>query len=82
MRVNGEIVKQEKFRTGKENLRRFFDGVPEGTKVALESVGFCWPWIDYTEEVGYRALLANPVKVRSRAEDVKKTRLTVSFLLI
>jgi len=80
MRMSGEIVKQEKFRTRKESLERFLDGVPGGTKVALESLGFCWPWIDYLEELGYTPLLANPVKVKSRAEDVKTDKIDSELL--
>ena len=75
MKMNGEIVRQEKFRKSRENLERFLGGVPKGSRVALESLGFCWPWIDYPEELGYEVLLANPVKVKSRAEDVKMDRL-------
>ena len=39
--------------------------------MALESVGFCWPWIDFLDELEFEPLLANPVKVKYRAEDVK-----------
>jgi hypothetical protein len=44
MSMEGKILKQEKFATSKEDLRAFLKGLPRGTKVALESVGFCWPW--------------------------------------
>jgi len=80
MRMNGEIVKQEKFRTDKESLRRFLEGVPEGCKVALESLGFCWPWIDFIEELGCEPLLANPLKVKMRAEDVKTDKVDSELL--
>ena len=80
MRMNGEIVRQEKFRTSRENLERFLEGVPKGSRVALESLGFCWPWIDYLEELGYRPLLANPAKVKSRAEDVKTDKVDSELL--
>ena len=50
MKKNGELVKQEKFKTCKENLRRFLEGILEGTRVAFESVSFCWPWIDYVKK--------------------------------
>jgi len=82
MKVNGEILRQEKFKTGKEDLRMFLDGVPEGSRVALESLGFCWPWIDFLEELGYAPLLANPLKVKMRAEDVKTDKVDSDFLLI
>jgi len=36
MKVKREIVKQGKSRTGKENLRRFLESVPQGNRVALE----------------------------------------------
>jgi transposase len=72
--MKGEIVKREKVSTSKVGLRRSLESVPKGTKVALESVGFCWPWVDFLEELGFEALLANPVKVKLRAEDVKNDK--------
>jgi transposase len=80
MRVNGEIVRREKFSTGRDNLKKFLEGVPLGSRVALESLGFCWPWIDYLEELGYTPLLANPLKVKMRAEDVKTDRVDSELL--
>jgi transposase len=80
MGMNGEVLSQERFRTDKESLRRFLYGVPVGSKVALESVGFCWPWIDFLEELGYAPLLANPVKVKMRAEDVKTDKVDSELL--
>ena len=71
----GEIVKRERVDTSKAGLRKSLEAVPKGTKVALESVGFCWPWIDFLEELGYEVLLANPVKVKLRAEDIKNDKL-------
>jgi len=74
MKLNGEIVKKERVRTSKAELRRVLESVPKGSRVALESVGFCWPWIDFLNELKYEALLANPVKVKLRAEDVKNDK--------
>jgi hypothetical protein len=45
----GEIVKKERVGTSKAELQRSLASVPKGSKVALESVGFCWPWIDFLE---------------------------------
>ena len=42
MKMNGEIVKKERISTSKNELRRCLGSVPKGSKVALESVGFCW----------------------------------------
>ena len=70
----GEIVKRERVATNKVELRKSLAAVPKGSKVALESVGFCWPWIDFLEELGYEVLLANPVKVKLRAEDIKNDK--------
>ena len=72
MKLNGEVVKTERVRTNKADLRRSLESVPKGSKVALESVGFCWPWIDFLHQLEYEPLLANPVKVKYRAEDVKQ----------
>ena len=51
MKLNGEIVKKERIKTCKAELRRSLEAVPKGSKVALESVGFCWPWIDFLDEL-------------------------------
>jgi transposase len=74
MKLNGEIVKKERVRTSKAELRRSLKCVPEGSRVALESVGFCWPWIDFLWELKLEPLLANPFKVKLRAEDVKNDK--------
>jgi transposase len=71
MKMNGELVKKERVKTTKSEIRKSLQSVPKGSKVALESVGFCWPWIDFLDELEYEVLLANPVKVKYRAEDAK-----------
>ena len=80
MAMNGKIVKQERFETNKEKLGEFLEGLPKGTKVALESVGFCWPWIDYIENLGHEPLLANPLKLKAMAEDVKTDRIDSEWI--
>jgi len=42
--------------------------------VALEFVGFCWPWIDFLVELKFTPLLANPSKMKLRAEDFKNDK--------
>ena len=80
MAMDGKILKHAKFPTCKEELGMFLAGLPSGTKVAIESVGFCWPWIDYIEEFGYTPLLANPIKLKQRAEDVKTDKVDSELL--
>jgi len=80
MLMNGDIVKQERFDTDKEHVMRFLKKLPQGTRVTLESVGFCWPWIDFIEKLGYKPLLANPVRVKSRAEDIKTDKVDSELL--
>lgn len=80
MSMSGKIVRQEKFDTNKGELRKFLAGLPASTKVALESQGFCWPWIDFIEELGHTPLLANPIKVKARAEDVKTDKVDSELL--
>lgn len=70
----GEIVKRERVGTSKTELLKALESVPKGSKVALESVGFCWPWIDFLEALGYEVFLANPVKLKLRAEDIKNDK--------
>ena len=53
MKLNGEIVKKEIVDTTKAELKRCLASVPKGSKVALESVGFCWPWIDFLRELEF-----------------------------
>jgi transposase len=74
MKLNGEIVKKERVRTTKTDLQKSLECVPKGSKVALESVGFCWPWIDFLDKLEFEVLLANPVRVKLRAEDVKNDK--------
>ena len=38
MKSNGEVVKKERIKTSKAELRRSLETVPEGSRVALESV--------------------------------------------
>jgi transposase len=80
MAMDGRIVRQEKFGTTKENLAKFLQDLSEGTEVALEAQGFCWPWIDYIEELGYKPLLVNPIKAKQRAEDVKTDKVDSEVL--
>jgi transposase len=74
MKLDGEIVKRERIKTCKAEIRRSLEEVPKGTRVALESVGFCWPWIDFLDELELTPLLANPLRVKLRAEDVKNDK--------
>lgn len=53
----GEIVKRERVGTSKAELRRSLASVPKGSKVALESVGFCWPWIDFLASLDTKCCL-------------------------
>jgi len=80
MKLNGEIVKRERVRTNRSELCKSLQSVPKGSKVALESVGFCWPWIDFLDELEFEPLLANPLKVKYRAEDVKTDRVDSKLL--
>jgi transposase len=80
MKENGEIVKTERIRTNKAEVKKSLENVPKGSRVALESVGFCWPWIDFLDELEFEPLLANPVKVKYRAEDVKTDRVDSKLL--
>ena len=73
MKMNGDIVKKERVDTCKADLRRSLECVPKGSKVALESVGFCWPWIDFLEELGHNVLLANPLLLKSMG-DIKNDK--------
>ena len=80
MKENGEIVKTERIKTRRAEMQKSLENVPKGSKVALESVGFCWPWIDFLDELEFEPLLANPVKVKYRAEDVKTDRVDSKLL--
>ena len=80
MKENGEIVKTERIRTNKAELQKSLENVPKGNRVALESVGFCWPWIDFLDKLDFEPLLANPLRVKYRAEDVKTDRVDSKLL--
>ena len=70
----------KELRTNKAEITEVLENVPKGSKVALESVGFCWPWIDFLDKLDFEPLLANPVRVKYRAEDVKTDRVDSKLL--
>jgi transposase len=80
MLANGRIIKQDRFESNREKLKEFLQDFPKGTKVALECLGFCWPWIDFIESLGYDVKLANPLKIKQRAEDVKSDKIDSEIL--
>jgi len=55
MKMDGTIIRKERFDTDKENMRKFLKKLPPDTKVTLESQGFCWPWIQ-TASIMFRHL--------------------------
>ena len=81
MKMNGEILKRERVSTTKAELRKSLESVPKGSKVALESIGFCRPLIDFLDELEFEVLLANPVKVKYRGKMLKLIRWIVSCWL-
>ena len=80
MTLDGRVVRQERFSTTREDLKRFLAGLPRGTEVGLESLGFCWPWIDLIEELGHKPLLGDPIKLKHRAEDARTDRIDSEFI--
>ena len=80
MKLNREVAKRERARTNRAELRKSFQSMPKGSQVALEPVGFCWPWIDFLDELEFEPLLANPMKVKYRAEDVKTNHVDSKLL--
>jgi transposase len=54
-------------------IREFLSEFPEGTPVALESIGN-WYWIvEEIEQAGCQALLAHPAKAKAMMGNVNKT---------
>ena len=80
MSKDGRIVSQKRFPTTEKAFRNFLKDLPQGTRVTLESVGFCWPWIECIEEEGHVPILANPSKVKERASDVKTDKVDAELL--
>lgn len=72
MRSDGTILRQGKFATTRDDLRDFLEGIDEA-RVAIESSGFCLPWVEFLEELGYEVFVAHPAKVRVIAEARIKT---------
>lgn len=67
MAKDGTVIKQARFPTAREDLKGFLSGLPQGTHVTLESLGF-------------KPLLANPVKAKQRASDVKTDKVDAEVL--
>lgn len=72
MEGDGTILRQDKFPTAKEEMEDFLEGVDEA-KIALESSGFCLPWVEFLERLGFEVFVAHPSKVRVIAEARIKT---------
>ena len=64
---DGSVLKQGKFETSEDSLMEFLRDVKEA-RVALEASGFCLPWVEFLEELGYEVFVAHPAKVRLIAE--------------
>jgi transposase len=73
IKMKGEVVKKERVDTYNADVRRSLECVPKESKVALESVGFCWPWIDFSEGLGHNVLLANPLLLKNTG-DIKNDK--------
>lgn len=73
MDKEGTIMKTGRFDTTKGGVSKFLESAPKGSVVALEALGFCWPWIDYIEELGYVPKLASPSKLKVIADTRIKT---------
>ena len=70
---SGRVLRQARINHAPGALRTFFASVPQGTPVALESVGN-WYWIaDEIEACGCQPLLTNPAKAKLLMGHVNKT---------
>lgn len=72
MEEDGTILKEGKFQTTEDEIKDFLEGI-ERAKIAIESSGFCMPWVEFLESMGYEVFLAHPAKVRVIAEARIKT---------
>ena len=72
MEEDGAILKQGKFQTTEEEMEDFLAGMDKA-KIAIESSGFCMPWVEFLEEKGFEVFVAHPAKVRVIAEARIKT---------
>lgn len=71
--AGGHVLRQARVSHAPGALRTFFSTLPQGTPVALESVGN-WYWIaDEIEACGCRPLLTNPAKAKLLMGHVNKT---------
>lgn len=69
----GQKFKQVRVEHEPGAIRDFLAGFPEGTPVALESIGN-WYWIvDEIEEAGCKPLMANAAKAKAMMGNVNKT---------
>lgn len=66
-------IKQVRVEHERGAIREFLAGYPEGTPVALESIG-SWYWIvEEIEQAGCQALMAHAAKAKSMMGNVNKT---------
>ena len=72
MTKDGEIVKEARIRSEKDEIRNFFSGL-KNLKVAFEASGGYEYFYDILEDLGYEVYLSNPSKTRLIAESRVKT---------
>jgi transposase len=72
MKGDGAILKQGNFPTTGDDMEDFLAGIDEA-KIALESSGFCMPWVEFLENMGFEVFVAHPAKVKIIAEARIKT---------
>lgn len=69
----GQVIKEEKIKTNKEEIRRFFQDIGEKFEVAMEATGNYEFFYETIEDMASKVHLANPYKTRLIAEERVKT---------
>jgi len=69
----GEIIPMQRVEHDRETYRSFLKGLPQGSQIAVESVGN-WYWlIDEMEKAGHVPALVHPAKAKLMMGQVNKT---------
>ena len=73
MDESGRIVQELKFLNEKDELAKFLESIPKGSKIAMEACSLWMAIYEEIEEKGFDVHLAHPSKVRLIAEAKIKT---------
>lgn len=73
MNERGEYSRAVRVSHEEEEVGRLLDGLPAGSRIAVEASGYCYWLIDEMQSRGHKPVLTHPVEAKRRMGRTKKT---------